>query len=160
MKVTTPTAKPSAKERPPTAQQAAFAREYVVDFDATAAAKRAKYSEKTAAQIGYQLLQKTSVRALIAALVKKQEVRTEVTADWILGRLVSNVERSMTAEPVRDQEGNETGEYRYEGAVANKALELLGKHKGMFSDKVEMSGNGGGALEVVVRRHVVHVKSE
>jgi hypothetical protein len=41
----------------------------------------------------------------------------------------------MQAEPVRDKDGNPTGEYRYDGAVANKALELLGRHLGMFADK-------------------------
>ena len=35
-------------------------------------------------------------------------------------------------EPVRDRDGNPTGEYVYEGAVANRALELLGKHLKLF----------------------------
>lgn len=34
-----------------------------------------------------------------------------------------------------DSDGNPIGEYRYNGSVANKALELLGKHFGMFLDK-------------------------
>jgi hypothetical protein len=45
----------------------------------------------------------------------------------------------MQAEAVTDREGNETGEYQYAGAVANRALELLGKHLGLFPDKLQVS---------------------
>jgi hypothetical protein len=40
----------------------------------------------------------------------------------------------MQGEPVLDRWGVPTGVYRYEGGVANKALELLGKELGMFKD--------------------------
>jgi hypothetical protein len=39
--------------------------------------------------------------------------------------------------PVLDSEGRPTGEYRYGGNVANRALELLGKELGMFIDRSE-----------------------
>jgi len=52
--------------------------------------------------------------------------------------LVENVQRSMQAVAVRDSEGNPI-EYRWSGSVANKALELLGKHLGMFMDKQEIA---------------------
>src|SRR5690606_39413482 len=45
------------------------------------------------------------------------------------------------------REGNETGVYVYNGSVANKALELLGKHMGMFTDKHELTGKDGGPIE-------------
>ena len=35
-----------------------------------------------------------------------------------------------------------TGEYRYEGSVANRALELLGKEQGMFVDRKEIGKPG------------------
>lgn len=47
-----------------------------------------------------------------------------------------------------DREGNELGEYQYQGNVANRSLELLGKHLGLFIDKVEHTGKEGGAIEV------------
>jgi len=43
----------------------------------------------------------------------------------------------------------ETGEYTYQGHVANKALELIGKHRGMFVDRSEMKHSG--AIQVQVR---------
>ena len=44
----------------------------------------------------------------------------------------------MAKDMKEDAEGTETGEYRYEGSVANRALELLGKEFGMFVDRSEM----------------------
>ena len=61
--------------------------------------------------------------------------RTAVDKFWVLTRLKENVERAMTIVAVTDAEGQPTGEYRYEGAVANRALELLGKELGMFIDR-------------------------
>jgi hypothetical protein len=51
---------------------------------------------------------------------------------WIIARLKSLVERCMQAEQVLDRKGEWTGEYKFEPATALKALELLGKHHGMF----------------------------
>ena len=51
---------------------------------------------------------------------------------WVLDRLVENVDRAMQAAEITDSRGKGTGEYRYEGSVANRALELLGKEMGMF----------------------------
>lgn len=67
-----------------TAKQALFAKEYIVDFNATQAAIRAGYSEKTAMEQGYQLLQKTSVIAAIKEEQDKRSQRTEITADMVL----------------------------------------------------------------------------
>jgi phage terminase small subunit len=63
-----------------------------------------------------------------------------VSIQWVLTRLMENYERAMQHEPVMGKDGS-TGEFRYDGAVANRSLELIGKHLGMFKDKVEHSGN-------------------
>ena len=41
--------------------------------------------------------------------------------------------------PVKDRSGATIGEYRYDGSVANRALELLGKEMGMFVTQVEVA---------------------
>jgi hypothetical protein len=50
----------------------------------------------------------------------------------------------MQAEPVRrktgDGEEEVPGEFVYNGSVANRALELLGKELGMFIDRKEVGG--------------------
>jgi len=65
--------------------------------------------------------------------------RSAVSKTWVLERLKENVERSMQAIPVLDNEGNPTGEYQYNGFVANKALELLGREIGMFVERHEVT---------------------
>ena len=48
----------------------------------------------------------------------------------------------MQAQAVLDAKGNPTGEYTYNGSVANRALELLGKEQGMFVERKEVGGPG------------------
>lgn len=132
-----------------TPKQQRFVEEYLIDLCAKGAAIRAGYSAKYADRYASELLGKTRVKEAIAAAIEARKERTEVSQDWVLTTLVENVKRSMQAEPVRDHEGNETGEYRYEGSVANKALELIGKHLGMFTEKrkVELSGPDGKPIQ-------------
>lgn len=68
----------------PTDKQQRFVEEYLVDLNATQAAIRAGYSEKTAAEQGYQLLQNPSVSAAIVAAQAARSARTEITADKVL----------------------------------------------------------------------------
>ncbi len=118
-----------------TPKQRLFIQEYLIDANATQAAIRAGYSAKTAHSIGDENLRKPGIaKAIMDAMVARSE-RTEITSDWVLQTLKSNVDRAMQAEAVTDRDGVETGEYVYNGSVANKALELIGKHLGMFSDK-------------------------
>ena len=70
-----------------TAQQRIFVAEYLKDRNATQAAIRAGYSAKTAEQIGYQLLQKTSVAAAIAQQQKASLMRTLASADEVLANM-------------------------------------------------------------------------
>jgi hypothetical protein len=60
-----------------------------------------------------------------------------VTKQWVLDRMKEVVERAMTAVPVLDGAGNPTGEYTFQGNVANRALELIGKELGMFTGRRE-----------------------
>lgn len=73
--------------------------------------------------------------------------RVSLTKEWVLAKLIDNVQRASQAVPVLDADGKETGEYRYQGAVANRALELLGKHLGMFVELHELSGKDGGPIQ-------------
>jgi phage terminase small subunit len=151
-----------------TAKQTAFCQEYLVDFNATQAAIRAGYSERTANEQGARLLAKASAQLEIRRLVAARAQRVELDADFVVRMLVDNVKRSMQAVPVVDGDGNPIGEYRYNGAVANKALELLGRHLGMFTDKQEIEHSvrpGGNVLanllvEVEARRRQMIIDTE
>lgn len=175
-----------------TAKQQRFCDEYLIDLNATQAAIRAGYSPKTAEQLAYQLLQKTSVQYHIAELKKKREKRTEITQDSVLRELAliafakasdyaKVVEKDAMIEvdgnmvPVLDEDGNPvkyrtvepiltddlTEDQKKAIAVIKKgrdgfeikpyskieALELLGKHLGMFTEKVEVKNSTPNAFE-------------
>ena len=65
---------------------------------------------------------------------------------WVVARLVETAERALQAVPVTDRKGEPTGEYTYQGSVALRALELLGRELGMFSDRKEPPEGGVEAL--------------
>lgn len=120
-----------------TSKQALFVQEYLVDLNATQAAIRAGYSEKTARFMGAENLTKPNIQQAVRQGFRDRVRRVEVTQDYVLGMLLKNVERAMQAEPVVDRDGRPTGVYLYQGSVANKALELLGKHLGIFPERHE-----------------------
>lgn len=132
-----------------TPRQQRFIDEYLVDLNATQAAIRAGYNAKNADVTGPRLLGNVGVRAEIERRQAARAEQSEISERWIIDRLRENVDRAMQAEPVRDREGNETGVFVYAGNVANKALELIGKHRGMFVDRTETKHSG--KVEVHVR---------
>ena len=140
------------KEKKLTPKQAAFVAEYLVDLNATKAATRAGYSEKTAYSIGGELLKKPEIQQAISEARADQEKRTQVDADFVVNGLVDVYKRCMVAEPVLDSEGNNTGVWRFSASGANKALELLGKKLGLFTDKVEHSGSMDLAMAIAEGR--------
>jgi phage terminase small subunit len=62
---------------------------------------------------------------------------TALTKEWVIETLMENVARAMQALEVKRSDGTGTGEYQYQGSVANRALELLGKELGMFVERTE-----------------------
>ena len=132
-----------------TPKQERFVAEYLIDLNATQAAIRAGYSEKTANEQGCRLLANVNIQEALSVTRVKIEKRTEITQDYVLSRLVSVVERCMEAEPVLDADGNPTGVFKFNPQGANKALELLGKYKGMFTDnlKIDLQGDLRGMTE-------------
>lgn len=72
-----------------TEKQERFVAEYLVDLNATAAAKRANYSERTAYSMGQRLLKKVEIQAAIQEAIKKRARRTEITQDMVLKELAA-----------------------------------------------------------------------
>lgn len=67
-----------------TPKQERFVAEYLVDLNATQAAVRAGYSEKTAYSQGQRLLKKVELQATIRAEMEKRSRRVEITQDRVL----------------------------------------------------------------------------
>ncbi|WP_218916364.1 terminase small subunit [Eikenella longinqua] len=131
-----------------TPKQERFVEEYLVDLNATQAAIRAGYSEQTARQIGAQNLSKLVIQQAIEAARNKRSERVELTQDEVVRDLRELRDICMGRKPVRITEvvknaqlgevtAREVEVYALEPTGAGKALDLLGKHLGMFVDKVE-----------------------
>ena len=117
-----------------TPKQARFVEEYLIDLNATQAAIRAGYSPKTAEVQGSRLLGNVKVAAAVQKAQEARSERTKINQDWVIERLVGVYEASMGARPVCDKNGEEKG-FTFNPTAANRALELIGKHKGMFIDR-------------------------
>ena len=127
-----------------TPKQQAFIQEYMIDLNATQAAIRAGYSPKTANEQGCRLLTNVSILQVVKEEQDKRAGKVGISSEWVLKRLRDISDRCMTAEPVMMREGNEwveSGEYKFDSSGANKSTELIGKHLGMFTDKLEVNGN-------------------
>lgn len=111
-----------------TDRQARFVEEYLLDLNATQAAIRAGYSDKSACRIGAELLQKTQVCEAIQKSQERRAARVCRKADDVL-RDIQEVTR----------EAREKGDQK----TALKGLELEGKHIGMFKERVEAEITGG-----------------
>lgn len=70
-----------------TAKQQRFVDEYLIDLNATQAAIRAGYSEKTARSISNENMTKPDIQAAIAKGMQARSGRTEITQDMVLREL-------------------------------------------------------------------------
>lgn len=151
-----------------TDKQKRFVEEYLVDLNATQAAIRAGYSEQTAYSIGQRLLKKVEVQEAIQQAQNKRSERTQITQDEVIRRLIENVDISMGKKatvitiPSKSENGkvvgNDVAQFVYEPSAANKALELLGKHLGIFKDGVDITSGGKPLQPTIIE--LVGVSSE
>ena len=123
-----------------TAKQELFCVEYLKDLNATQAAIRVGYSPKTAQEQASRLMDRPHVAERIQELMDKRAKKIEVSAEYVLRTIIEVIERCKQAEPVLDNEGHSTGEWKFEHMGVLKGAELLGKHLKLFTDKVEHSG--------------------
>lgn len=147
---------PDVKEKPTskgvvklTDKQKRFIEEYLVDLNATQAAIRAGYSEKTAYSIGEENLKKPVIKQAIEEAQSNRSSRVQITQDDVIRMLIENIEKSSGTKQVvitqtrksEDGEfvGDDVAQFVYEPSSVNKALELLGKHLGMFKDKLDVT---------------------
>ena len=72
-----------------TAKQQRFVDEYLIDLNATQAAIRAGYSEKTAFSIGTENLRKPLIQKAIQQRKQAREQRTEITQDRVIQELAA-----------------------------------------------------------------------
>lgn len=148
-----------------TRKQKRFVEEYLIDLNATQAAIRAGYSPDTAYSIGQENLKKPEIANAIAKAMAERSKRTGINADRVVielakialvnpGRVIDTdnatirddaTEEDLAAvQSVKVKESySDTGrmterEVRMSDKV--RALELLGRHLGMWNDKLQVTG--------------------
>jgi phage terminase small subunit len=146
-----------------TPKQKRFVDEYLVDLNASQSAIRAGFSPRTARFIGYRLLTMPQIKEAIGVAQQDLSRRTEVTQERVIAELAtiafSNIgdivswgpdgvsvksadelspEVMASVADVSKSGGKEGGMVRVKLYDKLKALELLGKHLGLFVEKVEV----------------------
>lgn len=148
-----------------TKKQKRFVEEYLIDLNATQAAIRAGYSPDTAQQMGSENLSKPVIKNAIDRAIADRNRRTGINQDRVIQEIaklaflnpvdvIDMDEATVKGEANRDdtaciasvkvkviptEDGNIT-EREVKTYDKLKALELLGKHLGMFNDKLKLDG--------------------
>jgi phage terminase small subunit len=133
-----------------------FVDEYLKDLNGTQAAIRTGYSAKTANVQASRLLTNANIKAAIAAAQAKRAEAAQIDQQWVLTRLIEVAERCMQANQPTGRDGEPLGEWKFEHSGANKALELIGKHLGMFTDNVNVTGKAFDSLSDWIRAITEH----
>lgn len=147
-----------------TKKQKLFVEEYLIDLNATQAAIRAGYSPDTAKEIGCENLTKPNIKALIDKAMAERSKRTGINQDRVLNELakigfakITDVVDPETAQikPDATEEDlaciqsikikpNEWGTEREVKMYDKKAaLVDIGRHLGMWNDKLDIKGVEG-----------------
>lgn len=146
---------------PLTPRQAEFCRQYLLDLNATQAAVRAGYAARSAHNQAARMMRNDEVLAEIARLQEGRSARTGVTADAVvqqLARVAFFDVRALFRPDGTPKAPHELGDDAAAAVAAVdttdgrcrvrlhdrlSALELLGKHLGLFRERVELSGPDG-----------------
>jgi Phage terminase, small subunit len=155
-----------------TKKQRLFVDEYLIDLNATQAAIRAGYSPTSARQIADENMSKPDIKNAIDRAIAERSKRTGVNADRIIRELakiafvnptdvINMDEATILDAATRDDtaaissvkvkriptEDGDIVEREVKVYDKTKALELLGKHIGMFTDKFKVEG----AIPIVIK---------
>jgi len=136
-----------------TPKQRRFAKEYLIDLNATQAAIRAGYAKKAAFVTGCRLLKNAKVQDEIQKGVTRRDKKTELTQEFIVRELMRVAQVDMKEFVEWGPDGVTLIESdKVDGSLVKevsqckdskqikvhdkmKALELLGRHKGLFKDE-------------------------
>lgn len=160
-----------------TKKQKRFCEEYLIDLNATQAAIRAGYSDRTANEQAARLLANVSIQKYVSHLMFEREKRTEITQD----RVLKEYAKIAFLDPRKfyDEDGNlkkvteldeevasalvgiDVVETKIDGealTVVRKvkfsdkkgALDSIARHLGMFNDKLQHSGELNGNMNLTV----------
>ena len=124
---------PNGPRKSLTAKQQAFALHFVATRNGAEAVKLAGYQCKPGNEnrLSVELRNHPTIAAFIQAEMDKLAAKAEITATYVLDKLVKIVDNTEVDNP----------------QAALRGLELIGKHLGMYRDKTEISGPDGEAIQ-------------
>ena len=143
-----------------TPKQRRFVEEYLVDLNASQAAKRAGYAARSAKNHGYRLLKNPAVAAAVAKAQTRRAARTQVSADRVVTELakvafgdprrllswgpdgmvlrdsgeLTEAEAALVSEVSETRAASGGGTRRVKLHCKLTALNALGKHLGLFGN--------------------------
>lgn len=143
-----------------TKKQKRFCEEYLIDLNATQAAIRAGYSPDTAGAIGAENLTKPEIQRAVARDMAERSRRTGVNAERVVlelakvafvnvGKIIDATDATLKEDAtpedlaaIQSIKVKDMGKMGIEREIRMadklKALELLGRHLGMFNDKIRL----------------------
>jgi phage terminase small subunit len=165
------------------ARRAAFVKNYLLDLNATQAAIRAGYSEKTAGSIAKDLMESPAIAQAIQRGLAARAERLDITQDKVLSEMNilasasvdsyeiddrGNVQVAEGVDPAairaiksikkkirHDKDGSITYDVSVELWDKPGSLKLMGRHVNLFADRVEHSGPNGGPIPLTGVRSVI-----
>jgi phage terminase small subunit len=115
-----------------TAKMTRFIDEYMLDLNATQALQRAGYKSPTYNRLAHTMLQHPLVRAEIDKRMAARRDDLELSAQYVVQKLINIIENTEKSNPT----------------AALRGLELAGKTLGLFKDRQEISGPDGAAIQM------------
>lgn len=128
-----------------TPKQERFVAEYLIDLNASAAARRAGYSERTADAIGRENLGKPTIASAIAAGRAAVAERAKRSVDDVMADIAKV--RANAMQTAADPETALPIMVSHKDAL--RALELEGKHLGAFEK--DNAQKAGGFVDLLMR---------
>lgn len=119
-----------------TYRQRRWCEEFILDYDATKAARRAGYNAKDITRQAYQLAHHPGCKAYAEYLDIESRKNVEgkvLDKDYVVKKALEGIQKA--------QDGNNLSAYF-------RGLELLARHLGMFIDKTEISGPDGESIRI------------
>lgn len=159
-------------------RQERFVIEFLIDGNASAAARRAGYSTKTAGAIGDKLLKHAEIAKAIAKRQTKRLERVEVTAERVIAQLAATAfhdplsafddegnlkplaeipEATRSAMLIEitegvDQEGNPYQIRKTKFKDRDVSLDKLARNLGLLQDKLKISGDAENPIKLLIER--------
>ncbi len=153
---------PDTALKPLNERQKIFVKEYIIDFNASRACVAAGYAKSSSYTLPYDLLKRDYIRKAIRSEIDKRLERIQISQDRVvyeLARIAFSDMRNFAqwgpfgvtlknSKTLTDKDAaciaeiseSDTSAVRFKLYDKLKALELLGRHLGMFNDKLELSG--------------------